>query len=99
MATFRSMSSHCAFSRLTSRTSSSSLAPSAAVRTRALQALAGAKPDILEQWLPSIQRMIADQSLDVRAAATSALVNIRQEHVTDLLRPFLQDREPSFSRT
>ena len=31
--TFFSSTSHCAFSRLTSRTSSSSLAPSAAVRT------------------------------------------------------------------
>ena len=73
--------------------------PSAAVRTRALQALAGVKPEIVEQWLPSIQRMIADESPEVRAAAISALVNIRQEHVTDLLRPFLQDREPRIATT
>ena len=73
--------------------------PSAAVRTRALQALAGVKPEIVEQWLPSIQRMIADESPEVRAAAISALVNLRQEQVTDLLRPFLQDPEPRIATT
>ena len=73
--------------------------PSAAVRTRALQALAGLKPEIVEQWLPSIQRMIADESPEVRAAAISALVNVRQEQVTDLLRPFLQDPEARIATT
>jgi AAA family ATP:ADP antiporter len=73
--------------------------PSAAVRTRALQALAGVKPEIVEQWLPSIQRMIADESPEVRAAAISALVNLRHEQVTDLLRPFLQDPETRIATT
>ena len=43
--------------------------------------------------------MIADESPEVRAAAISALVNLRQEQVTDLLRPFLQDPEPRIATT
>ena len=46
--------------------------------TRVLQALGNVKPEIAERWLPSIQRMIADESPEVRAAAISALANIRQ---------------------
>ena len=65
--TLRSMSSHCAFSRLTSRTSSSSLAPSAAVRTMTLadsgtrslstdlsrlRSLSGSLREIPDRWPP-----------------------------------------------
>ena len=50
---------------------------SRAVRARVLQALGTVTPDIAERWLPSIERMIADESPDVRAAAISALANIR----------------------
>ena len=72
---------------------------SRAVRARVLQALGNAKPEIAERWLPSIQRMISDESPDVRAAAISAVANIRNERVTDLIRPYLHDQEPRIATT
>ena len=72
---------------------------SRAVRARVLQALGNVKPEIAERWLPSIQRMIADESPEVRAAAISALANIRNERVTDLIRPYLQDADPRIATT
>ena len=72
---------------------------SRAVRARVLQALGNVKPEIAERWLPSIQRMIADESPEVRAAAISALANIRNERVTDLIRPYLQDADPRIVTT
>jgi AAA family ATP:ADP antiporter len=73
--------------------------PSPAVRARALHALGAVAPEIVEQWLPLIQRMITDESPEVRAAAISALVNLRHEQTTDLLRPYLQDPEPRIATT
>lgn len=72
---------------------------SRAVRARVLQALGSVKPELAERWLPSIERMIADESPEVRAAAISALANIRNERVTDLVRPYLQDGEPRIATT
>ena len=72
---------------------------SRAVRVRVLQALGNVKPEIAERWLPSIQRMIADESPEVRAAAISALANIRNERVTDLIRPYLLDADPRIVTT
>ena len=43
--------------------------------------------------------MIADESPEVRAAAISALANIRNERVTDLVRPYLQDADPRIATT
>jgi HEAT repeats/Cyclic nucleotide-binding domain len=69
------------------------------VRARVLQALGNVKPEIAERWLPSIERMIGDESPEVRAAAISALANIRNERVIDLIRPYLQDADPRIVTT
>jgi AAA family ATP:ADP antiporter len=72
---------------------------SSAVRVRALQALGGVRPDIAQRWLPSIQRMIGDPSPEVRAAAVAAAANIRDEQITQLIRPYLQDKDPRVATT
>jgi ATP:ADP antiporter, AAA family len=72
---------------------------SRAVRVRVLQALGNVKPEIAERWLPSIQRMIADESPEVRAAAISALANARNERVSDIVRPYLHDADPRIVTT
>jgi ATP:ADP antiporter, AAA family len=72
---------------------------SRAVRARVLQALGTLKPEMAERWLPAIQRMIADESAEVRAAAISALANVRNERVTDIVRPYLHDADPRIATT
>jgi ATP/ADP translocase/HEAT repeat protein/CRP-like cAMP-binding protein len=67
---------------------------SPAVRARALGALAVARPDVAEQWVPQIRRMIADPNTDVRAAAVRALATVRNEQAADLVRPYLDDKDP-----
>jgi ATP/ADP translocase/HEAT repeat protein/CRP-like cAMP-binding protein len=72
---------------------------SPAVRIRVLEALAGGRPQMAEKWLPSIERMLRDESPEVRASAVSALASIRKERAIDLLRPYLQDRDPRIATT
>jgi HEAT repeat protein len=43
--------------------------------------------------------MIADESPEVRAAAISALANILNERVTDIIRPYLKDADPRIVTT
>jgi HEAT repeat protein len=69
------------------------------VRARALSALGSARPEIAERWLPAVQRMIGDQSSDVRAEAFKALVNIRQEQAPDLIRSYLNDSDTRIATT
>ena len=72
---------------------------SPAVRVRALTALSAARPDIAEQWLPAIQRMVSDRSPDVRPAAVEALATLRNEDAAALARPLLDDPEPRIVAT
>ena len=72
---------------------------SPAVRVRALTALSAARPDIAEQWLPAIQRMVSDRSPDVRAAAIEALATLRNEDAAALARPLLDDPDPRIVAT
>ena len=72
---------------------------SPAVRVRALTALSAARPDIAEQWLPAIQRMVSDRSPDVRAAAVEALATLRNEDAAALARPLLDDPDPRIVAT
>ena len=69
------------------------------VRARALSALGATRPEIAERWLPAVQRMIGDQSPDVRVAAFKALVNLRQEEAPDLIRPYLSDKDTRIATT
>jgi AAA family ATP:ADP antiporter len=64
------------------------------VRARALEALSGARPKVAARWQPNVQRMLADDDTEVRVAAMRALAAMRQEQIADLIRPYLQDRNP-----
>jgi AAA family ATP:ADP antiporter len=61
------------------------------VRARALQAIQSVRPDLVERWLPSIERSLKDDSPDVRAAAVAAMAELRKERATELMRPYLDD--------
>ncbi len=67
---------------------------SAAVRARALQAIQTVRPELVERWLPSVERSLKDDSPDVRAAAVTALTDLRKERATELMRPYLDDPDP-----
>ena len=67
---------------------------SPAVRARALNLIGTMPAEAAARWLPAIQSMLGDGSPEVRAAAVGALASIRDEKVTDLVRPLLQDKDP-----
>ena len=69
------------------------------VRVRALQALEDARPELREQWLGSVERLLADPSAEVRAAAVHALAGIRGERAAESMRRYLDDRDPRVSTT
>jgi AAA family ATP:ADP antiporter len=64
------------------------------VRARALKAIQSVRPDLVERWLPSIERSLKDESSDVRAAAVVAMAELRKEQATELMRPYLSDPDP-----
>ena len=73
---------------------------SGAVRSRALIALRDARADIAERWVPTIEKMIGDESPDVRAAAIGTLANIRDEDTAgELARSLLTDHDPRIVAT
>jgi ATP:ADP antiporter, AAA family len=72
---------------------------SPAVRTRALAALGAVRPDIAQQWIPQIRRLLGDSESSVRAAAVGALVEISQEDAATLSRPMLRDPDPRIRAT
>lgn len=69
------------------------------VRARALQAIAEGRPEVARRWLPNIERMLSDPNRRVRAAAVSALSNINEASVFDLVRPHLDDDDPRIAST
>ena len=64
------------------------------VRVRALQALEAARPELRERWAGSVERLLEDASAEVRAAAVHALAAIRGERAAELMRRYLDDRDP-----
>ena len=67
---------------------------SARVRARALEAMEGAPPELGERWLPAIERALTDTDYDVRTAAVRALATLRRERAAELMRPYLEDKDP-----
>lgn len=65
---------------------------SAQVRTRALMALSSTR--FARKWVPTIERMVQDADVDVRAAALRALAAISHEDASALMRRHLNDPEP-----
>jgi AAA family ATP:ADP antiporter len=72
---------------------------SPAVRIRALRLLGDTLAHESARWLPAIERMMADENPEVRAAAVGAMANIRDEHAAELVRPYLNDTNPRISMT
>jgi ATP/ADP translocase/HEAT repeat protein len=64
------------------------------VRTRALEAMEGAAPELGERWLPAIERALTDADYDVRTAAVRTLATLRRERAAELMRPYLEDKDP-----
>jgi AAA family ATP:ADP antiporter len=64
------------------------------VRVRALLALEAARPELRERWAPAVESLLADGSVEVRAAAVQALAAIRGERSAELMRAHLGDRDP-----
>ncbi len=72
---------------------------SAKVRGRALTALGAVRPDIATRWLPHVQRLLGDSETSVRVAAMSALANIRETDVPQIVRPYLNDTDARLAST
>ena len=73
---------------------------SAAIRARVLTALRDARADIAERWVPTIEKMIGDDSPDVRAAAIGTLASIRDEDAAGgFARSLLADHDPRIVAT
>ena len=69
------------------------------VRARALTALSAAPREVAAKWRSGVQRMLGDESAEVRAAAVGALATLGGEAQTDLVRPYLDDANPRIAAT
>jgi ATP:ADP antiporter, AAA family len=69
------------------------------VRARALTALSAAPREVAAKWRSGVQRMLGDESAEVRAAAVGALAVLGGEAETDLVRPYLEDANPRIAAT
>lgn len=72
---------------------------SASVRARTLQAIKGAGPELIQRWLPSVERQLKDEDPDVRAGAIEVLAVSQNGEVTTLMRGYLEDKDPRIMAT
>jgi ATP:ADP antiporter, AAA family len=64
------------------------------VRASTLRVIAASSSPIAGRWIPTIERMVQDEDVDVRAAALHALAAFSHEDAALLLRRHLDDLEP-----
>jgi ATP/ADP translocase/HEAT repeat protein len=69
------------------------------VRVRALHALEEARPELRERWAEAVERLLKDESAEVRAAAVRALAAIRGQQAAEVMRRYLDDRDPRVAAT
>jgi AAA family ATP:ADP antiporter len=69
------------------------------VRARALEAIEGARPELVERWLPAVEGSLKDEDPNVRAAAVEVIASTRGGDVLELMRPYLGDRDPRIVAT
>ena len=67
---------------------------SAAVRVRALHALASGRSRVAQRWKGAVERMTRDDDVDVRAAALDALARLAGRDAAATMRSHLDDPEP-----
>ena len=72
---------------------------SSRVQVRALGALRDARTDIVERWVPTVEKMVSDRSASVRAAAIGTLASIRNEDAASVARSLLEDPDPRIVAT
>ena len=68
------------------------------VRARALRVMAAVGSSIAERWIPTIERMVQDEDVEVRAAALHALARFSHEDAAVLLRRHLDDTRAARGR-
>ncbi|GMR22882.1 MAG: hypothetical protein BMS9Abin37_1261 [Acidobacteriota bacterium] len=69
------------------------------VRSRTLGAIQGARTELVERWLPSVELSLKDDDPDVRAAAVEVIASVRSGNVLDLMRPYLRESDPRIVAT
>ncbi len=69
------------------------------VRAKSLRVMAAVGSPIAERWMPTIERMVQDEDVEVRAAALHALAKFSHEDAAVLLRRHLDDNEPRVAVT
>jgi len=69
------------------------------VRAKTLRVLAAVDSPIAGRWIPTIERMVQDEDVYVRAAALHALAKFSHEDAAVLLRRHLDDPEPRVAVT
>ena len=69
------------------------------VRARSLRVVAAVGSSIGARWIPTIERMVQDEDVEVRAAALHALAKFSHEDAAVLLRRHLEDIEPRVAVT
>ena len=67
--------------------------PSPRVRARALTALRSARPELADRHAATVERLLADPDVEVRAAAVATLTQIRRMEVAELVRPLLSSTD------
>lgn len=64
------------------------------VRARTLQSLEALRPEVAVRWLPTVERLLADDHPDVRVEAVRAVSAIRGQDAAALMRGFLAQNDP-----
>jgi AAA family ATP:ADP antiporter len=64
------------------------------IRARALQSVASTRSGMAGHWTATVERMVHDDDVDVRAAAIHALAALSTEDATTRVRRHLDDAEP-----
>ena len=72
---------------------------SSRVRARALTAIKGARHELIERWLPAVERRLKDDEPDVRAEAVAVLASARREDALGLMRAYIGDPDPRIAAT
>lgn len=69
------------------------------IRSRALEAIQNARPELVKRWLPSVEQSLKDEDPGVRAAAVEVLASVHNRDAREMMRPYLEDSDPRIVAT